>query len=106
MAKVRGPLFSFDASGTVAGLLTFNPTRTTPTARRAPRSSAPPSAAQIVMRQRCRDAAASWHALTAPERAAWTALIASRSHTPFGKYLLEWNAQRATLAQPPLLPIA
>lgn len=104
MAKVRGPLFSFGASGTVARAITFNPTEQQTTARSLPRSTAPPSYAQAYHRQRCRDAAAAWGALDAGQKAAWSALVAARALTPFAKFLLEWNAQQCQAGDTPAVP--
>lgn len=106
MAKIAGPLFSLGASGTVAGLLTFNPTNTHTTARRSPRSNAPPTTPQTYYRSQLAAAAQSWRALDAAKKLEWAAIAAPLPTTTFAKYFLEWMAQHSTPQQPPYLPMA
>lgn len=106
MAKVKNALFSFGASGTVAGLLTINQSSKTQAARRKPSGYAAPTAPQSGTRQKMRDAATAWRALAPLDRADWSALATGRATTPFAKYLLEWMAQHSTPATPPALPMA
>lgn len=106
MAKVRGPLFSFGASGTVGGLLTFNPETRQCIARRKPSAYPAPTMPQASTRQKCREAAATWRALPAIDRAEWAALAATTGRQPFAKYLLEWFAQHASPSNPPFIPMA
>jgi len=106
MAKVKNPLFSFGASGSVASLLTINQSLTAPTARRKPTGSRPASHSQAVMRADMHDAATLWATLDAPTRATWAALAAPRATTPFAKYFKEWRAQASTISSPPYIPMA
>ena len=106
MAKTRGPLFSIGASGSIGRVLTFNPTNTVTTARKKPHRYPAPSGPQIQHRQKCRDAATAWHALTEIERADWSTLAQQHGQLPFAKYLLEWIAQQSTPSQPPFIPMA
>jgi len=105
MAKVGSPLFSLGASGTVAKLLTFNQSRTAPIARKKPTGYRPPTVAQNHFRSKCSAAAAHWRGLDPLARAEWAALAALTSRQVFAKYLLEWIAQSATPASPPLVPM-
>jgi hypothetical protein len=106
MAKVKNPLFSFGASGTVAKVLTINQSDGSPIARRKPSGYAAASVPQQYMRDSFRDAAASWRGLSPVDKADWRALAAPRSTTAFAKYCLEWIAQGSTLASPPIIPMA
>ena len=106
MAKVKNPLFSLGASGTVAGLLTVNQSLTAPTARRKPSGYRPPTPAQSFMRDEMRACSQAWATLSSQVQAEWAALVNGRAQTPFGKYWLEWRAQGATLATPPYIPMA
>lgn len=105
MARVKGPLFSVGASGTVGGILTFNPGKKTTTARHTPARYPPPTMPQQATRQKCADAAASWRSLDQTERAEWTTIASNGGRLPFAKYLLEWMAQNSTPAQPPFIPM-
>lgn len=104
MAKVRGPLFSVGASGTVGDLLTFNPGQNATVARSKPRHYPPATTPQETVRQQCRDAAAAWHALDLATRNEWSAVAKASGRLPFAKYLIEWNAQNCTPQQPPFIP--
>lgn len=106
MARVKGPLFSIAASGSIAGLLTFNPGKKSTTARRQPAAYPPPSANQLATRQKVRDAAAAWRALDPLDRAEWSVLAHNSGRLPFAKYLLEWFAQACTPTTPPYIPMA
>lgn len=105
MAKIKGALFSLGASGTVAKVLTFNQSTTRPTARRAPRSSQPATVPQLHFRQQCADAAASWRALPELEKIEWKAVADLTAKNVFAKYLVEWMAQKSSLATPPAIPM-
>lgn len=105
MASVRGPLFSIGASGTVARLLTFNPGKQSTTVRKKPNHAQAPTFPQASTRQKCRNAAAAWHALDPVDREEWSLLAKNGGRLPFAKYLLEWMAQASTPDQPPLIPM-
>lgn len=106
MAKIRGPLFSLGASGTVAALLTYNQSSQAPTARKKPRASTSATPMQLTMRAGFADAAAAWRALDPLTRADWIALAAPSRRPAFAKYYLEWMAQASTAASPPQIPMA
>jgi len=105
MAKVKHPLFSLGASGTVAKILTINQSLNAPTARRKPTGSRPPTHSQAVMRAEMQAASISWAALHPIDRGAWAALADPRLITPFAKYFKEWRAQNSTVATPPFIPM-
>lgn len=106
MAKVSGAFFSLGASGTLAHTITVNQSSTQQIARKKPQGYAPASPMQAIIRNDMRQAATAWRALDPAERDEWRALAAPRAHTAFGKYYLEWVAQRATPATPPHVPMA
>lgn len=105
MAKVKNPLFSIGASGTVAGLLTINQSATAPTVRRKPSGYAPPTVPQAFCRARCAAAAAHWRSLPQIEKDEWAAVAALTSKNVFAKYLLEWSAQASDPLNPPHIPM-
>lgn len=73
MAKIKGPLFSLAASGTV-GRISFSQAGTATHARNVPRQRADsPTQYQIDHRQRCKDAAASWAAMSVFDKDKWHA---------------------------------
>lgn len=105
MAKVKGAFFSLGASGTIASSITVNQSSTQQIARKKPQGYAPASPMQAIIRNDMSQAAAAWRALDPAQRAQWRALAAPRGNTAFGKFYLEWMAQRSTPAQPPLIPM-
>lgn len=72
MARVRGPLMSFAASGTVAGAITFATWRGVEYVRQWFRAYNPKTPAQTTIRAIFKMAVNAWHfTLTAPQRLAW-----------------------------------
>lgn len=78
MAKITGPLFSFTASGNLAGQIQFRGNRYGAHAYRPPRperqNQQTPSPSQAATRRRYADIRARWWELTPPERQAWADL--------------------------------
>lgn len=87
MAKVKGPLHSLTASGTVGGTLTLLRQFRTDIAKKKSRPSGQPSAAQLARRAFYQQAAADWMALTVPQKAAYNAAADARQITPFNAYM-------------------
>jgi hypothetical protein len=73
MARLTGPLYGSTATGTVAGLLGFRTGQNTQCVARLPSRVPRPSAAQILQRQKYRDAIAAWNMLSDADRAQWIA---------------------------------
>ncbi len=71
MTKLKKPLLSFGAQGTIANALTFQKRARGHFARQKPIPKDPKSTAQLAQRQIYRDAVDAWHALTPQEKEAW-----------------------------------
>lgn len=106
MAKIRGPLYSMQATGTIGGLLTLDMHIKKTIARKCPPKRQLKTVATITLQSRMREAASAWRSLPSSEKNQWIALAASRRHTAFSKYFLEWHAQASTPLKPPLIPTA
>jgi hypothetical protein len=106
MAKVKQPLFSFGASGTVAKKITFNQSLRVTTVRSKPSSHTAPSNPQLQIRQNMRDAAYYWRTMPPTDKQAWKDLVQGRPIYSFSKFLKEWFAQGASLLDPPRIPMA
>lgn len=104
MAKLQGPLLSFSAAGTVAGLLTFRTINGRPTVQRAPQVSPPPSPNQIDIRARGTNAARQWRALTPAQRDEWRPIATQRALPMFAAYLSEFIRQHCDDYTPPRIP--
>jgi transcription elongation factor len=113
MARVKNPLFSLAATGSV-GKITFNGSKNQTTARSKPSSAtSTPSAAQVNIRTKCSNAASAWAALSPEERTAWaqkgiTKRYAANSKKPlylangYALFLKEWHLQNIV---PPSIPL-
>ena len=71
MTKLKIPLLSFGAQGTIANALTFQKRARGHFARQKPIPKDPKSPAQLAQRQIYRDAVDAWHALSPAEKEAW-----------------------------------
>jgi len=87
MARVTGPLFSLDASGTIASALNFTRNLAGGVARRVPRTRKPATAAQQAQRDRYRTAAALWASLSPEEKATYADAGRRAAITAFSAYM-------------------
>lgn len=87
MAKVKSPLMSLTASGTIGSTLTMLRQASRNIAKKKGRPGGQPSAAQLARRALYQARAASWHALTAPEKADWKLIGDARQITAFNAYM-------------------
>ena len=71
MSKLKSPLISLGARGTISDTLTFQKRGQATIARKKPVPTDPKSPAQLAQRQIYKDAVATWHALTPEEKEAW-----------------------------------
>lgn len=101
MPKVRGPLFSLAASGTLQKRLTFQDTAQVQTVRFNPERRHPRSPLQIMHGQRVADCRAAWRALPPATKAEWGAHITYTHMTGPALFMREWFAQNV---YPPNLP--
>lgn len=101
MAKLRGPLMSIAASGTIGGMVTFESRSGGPVARLKPSSTKPASYSQIQHRANVSVCAATWQTLSAPDKARWQAIAANLGLPVMAKFMHEWIAQNSTNTTPP-----
>lgn len=104
MAKLRGPLMSISATGSIASLLTYRATRTGSVVQRPPIPRAPPTFPQTSERARCAATAANWRTLDAAARAPWDALATARGSSPWITFFTESTIQQIVPPDLPLLP--
>lgn len=104
MARVNGPLFSMNASGTVGRALTMRNIGRAFIASRPPVPSGPPTTAQLSERQSMRDAAAAWANLSANDRAVWSTPTVPTTRHGFMSFFLEWKTQQIRPGSVPLIP--
>lgn len=104
MAKIQGPLLSFSAAGTVAGLLNFRTIGRGPIVQRAQILSPTPTPRQQDVTQRGAEAASSWRAMSKAERDEWRPIAQRRAIPIFAAYLAEYIGQFSNPYTPPRLP--
>ncbi len=96
MAKVRGPLFSLDASGQFGKTLVFAVWKGIRYVRRYVIPENPRTALQVAQRQKFADAVASWHALNSIRQLAWKAAAASLEMTGFNYFIQQALKQNSS----------
>jgi len=104
MTKLRGPLMSISATGSIGRTITYRATRWGARAQHHSVPRAAPSTAQLAERQRRRDAGATWRALDAPTRAKWGALAAANLRNPWIVFAGEYVLQQCSPPDTPLIP--
>lgn len=102
MPKVRGPLFSLAASGTLMKTITFLDTAKSAQVRFNVKSRAPRSELQKLHGARVADCRAAWRALDQPTRDQWQAQMVWSHMTGPALFMREWFAQAI---YPPALPV-
>lgn len=86
MATVKGPLFSVDASGTLAGTLVFTRWKGRNVVRRHAVPANPRSGGQLSVRAMMKFLSQSWVSLTAGEQADWDLRAAAENISPFNAF--------------------
>lgn len=104
MARVTGPLFSINASGTVARRLTFRNTAAGFVVSTPPIPTGRPTTAQVDCRLSMKDAATAWAGLSANDRAIWSTPDAPTTRTGFMSFFLESKLQRVPHGTAPRIP--
>jgi len=89
MVKVTGPMMSLDASGTVAGTVTFSKWKGRNYVRQRVKPHNPKSVMQISMRAMMKFLSQSWAAVTAPDKASWEDKADARAISTFNAYVSE-----------------
>jgi len=87
MARTTGPLFSFDASGTIAGAVVFSKWRGRSYVRRHAIPANPRSALQVSVRVMLSFLARQWQALSPSDQATWDTPAAAANYSPFNAYV-------------------
>jgi hypothetical protein len=87
MAKLRNPLMSLDAAGTIARALTFSRVTSGAVAKKKPAGPVTRSPMQLEHRQIYRDACAAWNALSPVQRETWVGPADQLRLTGFNAYL-------------------
>lgn len=93
--KVKGPMFSLEASGTIGGVITAATWKGRPYFRTTATPSNPRSAGQISTRAMFKFLAQQWANLDPADQATWEELAASGNYSPFNAYQ-KYNQKRWT----------
>lgn len=104
MPKVRGPLFSLTASGTLERTLTYSTNGTTTTVKKLSTFDKPRTPNQTAHAAKVAQMSASWLALSAGTKTLWKNCGALSAQTGYRLYWREWFVQASTPASPPVLP--
>lgn len=107
MARVTGPLMSFDASGTVAGAIVFSKWRGRNYVRRHAVPANPRSVAQVAARSIIAFLGSQWASLSGANQATWEPAAESEKISAFNQYIKynarNWRDQMAPcMAFPPV----
>ncbi len=87
MVRVKAPLFSLDASGTVGSAVVFSKWKGRNYARRHAKPSNPRSATQVAVRAAFRFLTTEWAGLLTANKSTWTALAAASNISAFDAYV-------------------
>lgn len=104
MAKIRGPLCSVGASGTIGATVTFRQLRGQSVAQKPPVPTGPASNQQLQERQRLRDARNGWNSLDPLDQSDWADYAATIGASPWLAYSTEWQRQRIAAGKQPQIP--
>jgi hypothetical protein len=104
MAKITGPLMSFAAAGTIAGLLTFRAELGKTIATRQRAAATTPTTRQLAARQRAAWAADSWRDVSQTSRDQWQTRATAARLPIFGLYLREFMTQQCGPGDQPMVP--
>lgn len=104
MAKVKHPLHSISASGSIGGALSFQQHRTRSVVTSKPRSYAANTAAQLENQQRMRDAKIAYDALNAQEKIWWNDLAIKYGRSAWACFFAEYQYQQVEAPGAPLIP--
>lgn len=104
MPKVRGPLFSLAASGTLLKTITFMDTAQSAQVRFNVKQRAPRSALQQMHGARVADCRAAWRGLPQATKDQWQAQMLWTHMTGPALFMREWFAQMIYKPNLPFLP--
>lgn len=101
MPKLRGPLFSLGASGTLGKELTYVTNQTSSVVRMPQRKKINPSTLQTLHRNKIAQIPAAWRTLTTLEKASWAAAAAPFGLSGYSHFWRRYTLQNIT---PPAMP--
>lgn len=100
MVKVLGPMFSFEASGTIGNIATFSKWKGRPYVRQRVVPANPQSALQVATRAMMRFLSQAWASVGSTPQGTWEDLAAAAQVSPFNSYVGR-NQQRFREFQAP-----
>lgn len=100
MVKVKAPMMSLAASGSLGGALVFSTWKGTPYVRTLVTPTNPKSAAQTAIRAMMKFLSQDWENLTAPNQATWDETALNDSISPFNAYI-RYNLSRWRMYKTP-----
>lgn len=105
MVKVRAPMLSMEASGSIGGALVFSSWKGTAYVRSLVKPVNPKSAAQLGVRAMLKFLAQIWATVTAPDKATWDTAAENANISPFNAFVRDgmqrWrNGQYPSAASP------
>lgn len=104
MARLTAPLMSLDASGSVAGALTFAKWKGRNYVRQLVQPANPRSATQVSVRAMMAFLSQAWGQMTDPQKASWATLADAGNYSTFNAYVREnqrrWTQQSYPINQP------
>lgn len=103
MVKLRGPMFSLGASGTLADAVTFSIAKGRPYARERVIGSNPKSGAQVGRRVMFTFLSQAWAALSDANKATWQDLADELVSAPFNAYIKQNMADWHNFATPSMV---
>lgn len=104
MAKVKGPLMSLSASGSLAGLVSYRMSKDGPQGLKKPQRMRKQNQLQDENRQRMIDARASFKTLSVDELASWQNVANWLGGSPWQHFFAEYQRQQTEAGQKPLIP--
>ena len=100
MVKVLGPMFSFEASGTIGKIATFSKWKGRPYVRQRVIPTNPKSVLQVSTRAMMRFLSQEWLGIGTTPKGSWDDLAAAGQYSPFNAYIGR-NMSRWREFQPP-----
>ena len=104
MTKIKGPLHSLAASGSVAGLFSFRQTAGGSVLTKKPAPYPQTSPNQLANQQRMTDARTSFLALSSTDLALWQVVAVARKRSAWASYFAEYQYQFIQTPNAPLIP--
>jgi hypothetical protein len=104
MARVKGPLLSLTASGTLDDVLLFKTTGATTTVQRPTSHDKPRTLQQQSHSTRVQEMCTAWRGLDAPSKLSWRLCAASLGKNGFKLFWVEWFLQNSTPSSLPVTP--